>query len=103
MIQNSMFRECLSSISEERLSEFTLSHSIAERIVEVLKEKSMTQRDLAQKLGKRESEISKWLTGRHNFTISTLSHIGSALGSDIITVSRAKYDTSLEACSEATE
>ena len=70
MIQNKLFRECLAEIPEDRMAEFELSFAIAERIVDVLKQKGMTRRDLANKLGKRESEISKWLTGRHNFTIS---------------------------------
>ena len=46
----------------------------------------MTQRALAEKLGKKESEVSKWLTGRHNFTTKTLAHISLALGEDVITV-----------------
>ena len=78
----------MAAIPQERIAEFELYFAIAERIVEVLKQKGMTRRDLANKLGKRESEISKWLTGRHNFTISTLSRISSALGEDIIMVVR---------------
>lgn len=103
MIQNKLFRECLTEIPEDRMEEFELSFSIAERIVEVLKQKGMTRRDLANKLGKRESEISKWLTGRHNFTISTLSYISSALGEDIIMVARRHYDKSEESCMKVAE
>ena len=32
----------------------------------------LTQKELAEKLGKRPSEISEWLTGNHNFTDDTL-------------------------------
>lgn len=92
MIQNKLFRECLEAIPEDRMAEFELSFAIAERIVEVLKQKGMNRRDLANKLGNRESEISKWLTGRHNFTISTLAHISWTLGEDIIMVARKQYD-----------
>ena len=103
MIQNKLFRECLADIPEDRMAEFELSFAIAERIVEVLKQKGMTRRDLANKLGKRESEISKWLTGRHNFTISTLSHISSALDEDIIIVPGKQYDFADEKCLMAAE
>ena len=66
MIQNALFRQCLADIPEEQKAEFELSFEIAERISEVLKAKNLTQKDFAQKLHMRESEISKWLTGRHN-------------------------------------
>ena len=39
----------------------------------------MTQKELAEKLGKRPSEISKWLTGNHNFTHDTLFDIQTIL------------------------
>lgn len=103
MIQNKSFRDCVAAIPEDRMAEFELSFSIAERIVEVLKQKGITRRELANRLGKRESEISKWLTGRHNFTISTLSHISSALGQDIIMVTRQNYDVLDEKCLMAAE
>lgn len=45
---------------------------IAVKIANALKRKGMTQKELAEKLGKRPSEISEWLTGNHNFTHDTL-------------------------------
>lgn len=102
-MKNKLSRDCVAAIPEDRMAEFELSFSIAERIVEVLKQKGITRRELANRLGKRESEISKWLTGRHNFTISTLSHISSALGQDIIMVTRQNYDVLDEKCLMAAE
>ena len=86
MIHNALFRECLDAIPAECKAEFDLSFAIADRIAEVLKQKDMTQRDLARLLGKRESEVSKWLTGRHNFTTNTIARISFALGVPIINV-----------------
>ena len=79
MIQNALFRQCLASVPEDQKAEFELSFEIAERISEVLKAKNLTQKDFAQKLHKRESEISKWLTGRHNVTMQTIAKIETAL------------------------
>ena len=45
-----------------------------------------TQSDLAKAMNKRESEISKWLGGGHNFTIATIAKIEVALGEDILSV-----------------
>jgi len=86
MIQNHLFRQCLTSISAEQKAEFELSFSIAERISDILKSKNLTQKELARRLGKRESEISKWLTGRHNFTTQTIARIETALGCKVITI-----------------
>ena len=77
MVQNALFRQCLASVPEDQKAKFELSFGIAERISEVLKSKNLTQKDFAQKLHKRESEISKWMTGRHNFTMQTIAKIAS--------------------------
>ena len=69
MIQNALFRQCFAAVQEDQKAEFELSYGIAERISEILQAKNLTQKDFAQKLHKRESEISKWMTGRHNFTM----------------------------------
>lgn len=44
-------------------------------IKEQLKAKGWMQKDLAEAMGKKEAEISKWLSGTHNFTLRTLTHI----------------------------
>ena len=48
----------------------------------MLKAKGLTQKDFARLLNKRDSEISKWLTGRHNFTTQTISLMRSAIPKD---------------------
>jgi len=62
------------------------AHEIADRILEILEKKGVDQRDFASFLGKHESEISRWLSGNHNFTLRTLCKIQSFLGEKIITV-----------------
>ena len=62
------------------------SFDIVDRIHEVLKAKNLDQKDLALLLNKNESEISKWMSGTHNFTLKTISRIESALETPIILV-----------------
>lgn len=64
----------------------SLSFKIVDRIQEILDDKGLKQKDLALRLGKKESEISKWMRGTHNFTIDTLMAIEDALGEPIIAV-----------------
>ena len=83
MIQNELFRQCLTAIPAEQKAEFDLSFGIAERI-----SKNLTQKDFAHLLHKRDSEVSKWLTGRHNFTMQTIAKIETALGCKLISIVR---------------
>ena len=85
-ITNPLFRECLAQVSEKTRAEFNLSFEIADRIDAILKKKGLLQKELAAKMGKRESEISRWLTGRHNFTTNILADISLALGEPVVCV-----------------
>jgi len=62
------------------------SFDIADRINELLQQRGIGQKELAGLLGKKESEVSKWLSGTHNFTVKTLSLIESVLKNDILIV-----------------
>lgn len=88
MTRNDLFRECLNAIPKEQKIAFDLSFGIAERISDALKEQGMTQKEFAEKLHKRESEVSKWLTGRHNFTVQTIAKIETALNRKIVDIVR---------------
>src|SRR5205809_218122 len=61
------------------------SLEIASQIISALEEKKLLQKEFAAKMGKKEPEVSKWLTGFHNFTIKSLANIEIALGQRIIT------------------
>ena len=87
MKTNDLFRECLSGVSNDVKAEIDLSFAIVDRIDAILKEKGMTQKELGDALGKKESEVSRWMRGTHNFTIRTLTRISNVLGSQIIGIS----------------
>ena len=78
------FQEKTEKVSPEIMIEVQLSADIIARINLLLKEKNMTQRELAQKLGKNESIVSRWTTGLPNFTLRTLSQLSVALGEPLI-------------------
>ena len=83
-----MFDELLARVPAETKRHHDLLTEIGCRIEEILKRKGWTQSDLAKAMGKRESEISKWLGGGHNFTISTIINIETALETDILSVKK---------------
>jgi transcriptional regulator with XRE-family HTH domain len=86
MKKNLLFEQCLAKVSPEVREEVRLNIDIANRIYDLLKAKKMTQREFAALMGKRESEISRWLTGTHGFTTTTLAKISAVLGEPIVEV-----------------
>lgn len=59
---------------------------LAVRIHQILREKGISQKELAERMDKTPSEISKWLSGEHNFTLRSLAKLEAELGIDIIYV-----------------
>jgi transcriptional regulator with XRE-family HTH domain len=62
---------------------------IVDHIHSILERKGMSQKDLAELLGKQPSEVSRWMTGLHNFEMKTLVKIEVALGEEVILVNDA--------------
>ncbi len=67
------------------------SLEIAEHIYQLMEQKGMKQKDLADKLGKSEAEVSKWLAGMHNYTLRSLSKLEAALGATVICTPKQTY------------
>jgi len=88
MIMNKRLEERRKSISKDVDISVRQSFDIVDRIHVILAKQGKEQKDLARLLGKNESEISKWMSGTHNFTISTLAKIQVVLGESIIQVTK---------------
>ena len=81
---NYIMDEIRQTISPDMKIQMELSVAIANRIYSILEQRGLSQKDFAQLMGKTETEVSRWLSGTHNLTISTISKITSVLGEDII-------------------
>ena len=62
------------------------SFDLADKINLLLREQGMSQRELARRMSKRPSEINKWLSGTHNFTLETLAKLACVFQRDLISV-----------------
>lgn len=78
--------EMLGPIPETVKSEVDLSFEISDRIDFLMRQRGLTKKQFADALGRRPSEITKWLSGQHNFTIATLAMLSSFFGQPIVTV-----------------
>lgn len=56
---------------------------IASQIKEAMARRGMTRKQLAEAVGRRPSDVTKWLSGNHNFTVDLLSEISEAVGARI--------------------
>lgn len=52
----------------------------AEQIEAAMKERGLGKKQFAELMHKNPSEVTKWLSGKHNFTIALLEEISKALG-----------------------
>lgn len=92
-MKNKRLEERRKKISKDVDISVQQSFDIVDRIHEILVKQGKEQKDLARLLGKSESEISKWMTGTHNFTINTLAKIQAVLGESVIQITK---ETQLE-------
>lgn len=88
VIYDDILREELGNIPEAERRAYLFTDRIAQRIDDVMKQKGVTKSRLAQMTGKRPCEVTKWLSGSHNFTCRTLSLISDALQADIVNVAK---------------
>ena len=83
-----------SSILDDIFSEITPEESekvekrmlLAAKIEDAIKAKGWRKIDLANAMNKRPSEITKWLSGTHNFNSDTLFDIERVLGINLISL-----------------
>ncbi len=79
-------QEIFDEIPTELREETRLSFAISNRIDALMKERGLNRKQLADAIGKRPNEVTRWLSGEHNFTISTLSMLSTFFGQPIINV-----------------
>ena len=76
----------MAAVSPEIMSEVQLSADIIARIDALLKQKHMTQKDLARKMGRSEAVISRWTSGFPNLTLKSIVEISTPLGEPLVRV-----------------
>lgn len=81
-----LFDEGLTTISADVKMELDMSFALADKIDGILREKNITQKQLAKRMGKTEAEVSRWLGGTHNFTLRTIAKISAALEVNLLVI-----------------
>jgi transcriptional regulator with XRE-family HTH domain len=89
----SLFQELVERIPDVTKKYVNRQVGFAATVSEKLKDTGMTQRELAEKLGKKESYISRILSGNANPTLKTITELEVALGEDVISFNLRKNNT----------
>jgi transcriptional regulator with XRE-family HTH domain len=84
--EETFFQQFAESIPDETKRFISLSMDISVHINSLIQKNKLNQRTLARNLNKKESEISRWLSGNHNFTLKSLAKLESFLAERIVLV-----------------
>lgn len=68
-------RKRLASLSELSYLKVARRMRIAIQIADAMEAQHISRKELAQKMGRQPSEITKWLSGDQNFTSDTLAEL----------------------------
>lgn len=80
--------EIFKEISPGELNRTKQRMLLAAKIDDAIKAKGWKKTDFAHAMIKSPSEISKWLSGTHNFTTDTLSDIEEVLGIQLLNLGK---------------
>ena len=81
-----IIQEVYDSISPLDLATDLITDGIASRIALIMKEKGINKKELAALTHRRPSDVTRWLSGTHNFTCRTIALIEQALGVHIVEI-----------------
>lgn len=79
-----VFEELTKKVPVELKKEVGLEFAVSDRINELMEQRGLSKVQLARELGKRPCEITRWLSGQHNFTLKTLAQLSTYFKEDII-------------------
>ena len=86
MKHNELLHSQLEKVSPVVKQEMDWSREIVDKIYAILMRDNISQKELADRIGCNETQITRWTRGFPNFTLSSLAKISEALGEPLIHV-----------------
>ena len=75
-----LIKKIMAEITPEEKQRVANKMLLAARLDDLMQEKGWGKSQFAEKVDRNPSEITKWLSGLHNFTLDTLTDISLAFG-----------------------
>lgn len=95
-MRSSVLQELLDETPKDLRLMLKLHAQISMRVKELMEETGMSQKELAEKMDKRPSELNKWLKPGHNMTLRSMAKLQTALEQPIIRVPQGRSFDSRE-------
>lgn len=96
MDSNNLIEQLLNYISPEESIRIENRMLLAAKIDDALKAKGWKKKDLMEALGKKnQSEVTKWLSGTHNFTSDLLTDLGRVLNTNFFNLENDQKTTNV--------
>ncbi|WP_273210729.1 helix-turn-helix domain-containing protein [Runella zeae] len=83
---SSKLQELLDEVDPKEMEQTKVKMQLAARIEDLMRAKGWNKSQFAEHTGKNPSEITKWLSGTHNFTIDILTEIAWTLNVELTTL-----------------
>jgi transcriptional regulator with XRE-family HTH domain len=78
-----LLQELLDEVTPLEMEQTNVKMQLAANIEDLIRSKGWSKTRFASELNKTQPEISKWLSGAHNFTVDTLVQISQVLSVEI--------------------
>lgn len=83
---STLLQELFDEITPLEMEQARIRMQLATCIEDLMNARGWNKSQFADNLGKNPSEITKWLSGTHNFTTNVLTEIAFAFGVDVSTL-----------------
>ncbi|NQW29898.1 MAG: helix-turn-helix transcriptional regulator [Ignavibacteria bacterium] len=80
----SIYEKILASVQPDDRKYWTWQHKLATRLIEVMGEQKLNQKQLAEKTGLTEAQVTALIQSNANPTLRVLARISQRLGTDLI-------------------
>jgi len=85
--ESALIKKLKAQIPAEMSEQNERRMGLAVKIAEALRSRGLTNQEFAFMMGKKPSEVSRWLSGTHNFTTETLWEMERVLKIQLLTSS----------------
>lgn len=83
-MKKNLISDAFNNVPTENKQFVSKNLDISQQVFAILEEKGWSQIDLAKRLGKHKSDVSRMLSGLQNLTLKTITKLEAILETDII-------------------
>lgn len=83
-MKKNLISDAFNKVPKENKRFVSKNLDISQQIFAILEEKGWSQKDLAERLGKHKSDVSRMLSGLQNLTLKTITKLETILETNII-------------------